>query len=131
MRVLAVDSSAGSALTGFVGMVSCGGECNYNAQTQSVDGQWLSVGSVSFSMGRSVFLRAASTLMSATTLLAELITKSIWVLDGWRAWLDLRRRHQRTGQAQKERGPGFVGTSIKKSESTVDYDRQHTLACAA
>jgi len=24
MRVLAVDSSAGSALTGFVGMVSCG-----------------------------------------------------------------------------------------------------------
>ncbi len=80
MRVLAVDSSAGSALTGFVGMVSCGGECNYNAQTQSVDGQWLSVGSVPFSMGRSVFLRAASTFMSATTLLAKLITKSIWVL---------------------------------------------------
>jgi hypothetical protein len=31
-------------------------------------------------MGRSVFLRAASTFMSATTLLAKLITKSIWVL---------------------------------------------------
>ena len=44
----------------------------------SVDGQWLSVGSVPFSMGRSVFLRAASTFMSATTLLAKLITKSIW-----------------------------------------------------
>jgi hypothetical protein len=29
-------------------------------------------------MGRSVFLRAASTFMSATTLLAKLITKSIW-----------------------------------------------------
>ena len=81
MRVLAVDSSAGSAVTGFVGMVSCG-ECNYKAQTQSVDGQWLSVGSVPFSMGRSVFLRAASTFMSATTLLAKLITKSIWVLIG-------------------------------------------------
>jgi hypothetical protein len=37
-----------------------------------------SVGSVPFSMGRSVFLRAASTFMSATTLLAKLITKSIW-----------------------------------------------------
>ena len=36
MRVLAVDSSVGSAVTGFVGMVSCG-ECNYKAQTQSVD----------------------------------------------------------------------------------------------
>ena len=81
MRVLAVNSSVGSAVTGFVGMVSCG-ECNYNAQTQSVDGQWLSVGSVPFSMGRSVFLRAASTFMSATTLLAKLITKSIWVLVG-------------------------------------------------
>jgi hypothetical protein len=66
MRVLAVDSSVGSAVTGFVGMVSCG-ECNYNAQTQSVDGQWLSVGSVPFSMGRSVFLRAASTFMKRET----------------------------------------------------------------
>ena len=91
MRVLVVDSSAGSAVTGFVGMVKCEvlvisdescSECNYNAQTQSVDGQWLSVGSVPFSMGRSVFLRAASTFMSATTLLAKLITKSIWVLVG-------------------------------------------------
>ncbi len=56
-----------------------------NATTKlklSVDGQWLSVGSVPFSMGRSVFLRAASTFMSATTLLAKLITKSIWVLVG-------------------------------------------------
>jgi hypothetical protein len=24
------------------------------------------------------------------------------------------------GRAQKERGPGFVGTSLKKSESTVE-----------
>ena len=57
MRVLVVDSSAGSAVTGFVGMVKCEvlvisdescGECNYNAQTQSVDGQWLSVGSAFF-----------------------------------------------------------------------------------
>jgi hypothetical protein len=50
-----------------------------NAQTQSVDGQWLGVGSVPFSMGRSFFLRAASTFMSATTLLPKLITKFIWV----------------------------------------------------
>jgi hypothetical protein len=41
------------------------------------------------------------------------------------------QRHRRTGRAQKERGPGFVGTSIKKSESTVDCARQHTRACAA
>jgi hypothetical protein len=46
------------------------------------DGQWLSVGSVPFSMGRSFFLRAASTFMCATTLLAKLITKSIWVFVG-------------------------------------------------
>ena len=31
-------------------------------------------------------------------------------LSNWRVWVDLRRRHRRTGQAQKERGPGFVGT---------------------
>ena len=79
MRVLAVDSSGGSAVTGFVGMISCG-KCNYNDQTQSVDALWLNVGSVPFSMGKSFFLRAASTFMSATTLLAKLITKSIWVL---------------------------------------------------
>ena len=101
MRVLAVNSSVGSAVTGFVGMVSCG-ECNYKAQTQSVDGQWLSVGSVPFSMGRSVFLRAASTLMSATTLLAELITKSIWVLVGEHGLtcaggIGVRAKHRRSG----------------------------------
>jgi hypothetical protein len=119
MRVLAVNSSVGSAVTGFVGMVSCG-EWNYKAQTQSVDGQWLSVGSVPFSMGRSVFLRAAGKT-----------NYQIYMGTCWRAWVDLRRRLRRTGQAQKERGPGFVGTSIKKSESTVDCARQHTLACAA
>jgi len=81
MRVPVVDSSAGSAVTGFVGMVSCG-ECNYNAQTQSVDGQWLSVRSVPFSRGRSFFLHAASTFMNATTFLAKLITKSVWVFVG-------------------------------------------------
>ena len=69
-------------MTGFLGMVRCG-KCNYNDQTQSVDALWLNVGSVPFSMGKSFFLRAASTFMSATTLLAKLITKSIWgELDG-------------------------------------------------
>ena len=36
-----------------------------------------------------------------------------------RAWADLRPRHRRTGHAWKERGPGFVGTSIKNSDLTV------------
>ena len=35
------------------------------------------------------------------------------------------------GDPDAEEGPGFVGTSIKKSESTVDCARQHTLACVA
>jgi hypothetical protein len=35
---------------------------------------------VPFSVGRSLFLRAASTFMSATTLLAKLISKIIWVI---------------------------------------------------
>ena len=48
------------------------------------------------------------------------------------AWVEgTGQWHRRTGQAGKERGPGFVGTSIKKSESTVDCARQHTRACAA
>ncbi len=66
----------------------------------------------------------------------EILGTGSWTLGGrkksnLRAWADLRPRHWRTGQAQKERGPGFVGTSIKKSESTVDCARQHTLACVA
>ena len=33
------------------------------------------------------------------------------VLEQLRAWVeDRRQRQRRTGQAQKERGPGFVGT---------------------
>ena len=39
-------------------------------------------------------------------------------------------RHRRTGRAQKERGPCFVGTSIKKSGSTVDCARQYTCLWA-
>ena len=50
-------------------------------------------------------------------------------LEGWAR--TFAQRHRRTGREQKERGPWFVGTSIKKSESTVDCARQHTRACVS
>ena len=66
----------------------------------------------------------------------EILGMGSWTEEaGFRAsqgWVEERAQwYQRTGRAQKERGPGFVGTSLKKSESTVDCVYQHTRACAA
>ena len=55
----------------------------------------------------------------------EILGMGSWTEEaGFRSsqgWAEERAQwYQRTGRAQEERGPGFVGTSLKKSESTVE-----------